>query len=248
MNPEQLEAHRVRFEQRYAKTFSNLRAEEVPPPEEIAADLKGARDGDSYPSFLPGVRNAWQAYQWAIEDAAPVVPAPVASFGVPADRIALLLKNSLKPEEINGHPQVQHSRVAEILSWMARYTEGHANGKWLVGHACELAYYIASNGVNQHIDMSAATDKAFTNGVNISTEDRAILNRINPDKFPPQVAPVAQLSEPLTWNQKMAGVKALLGCTDGELECIGEKNLDTYCEEVERVYRVLCAAPTTPKD
>lgn len=70
MTPEQLEAHRVRFEQRYAATFENLRAEEVPPPEEIAADLKGARDGDSYPSFLPGVRNAWQAYQWAIQDAA----------------------------------------------------------------------------------------------------------------------------------------------------------------------------------
>jgi len=172
----------------------------------------------------------------------------ITSFGVPADRIALLLKNSMKPEEINGETRVQHSRVAEIISWMARYTEGNANGKWLVGHACELAYYIASNGVNQHIDMSAAMDKAFTNGVNISAEDRAMLNRINPDKFPPQAAPVAQLSDPLTWNQKMAGVKALLGCTDGELECIGEKNLDTYCEEVERVYRVLCAAPTTPKE
>lgn len=59
MTPKQLEAHRVRFEQRYAKEYS-LR------PNYIV----GKRFGDGYePSVL---HHAWQAYQWAIEDTAPL--------------------------------------------------------------------------------------------------------------------------------------------------------------------------------
>jgi hypothetical protein len=34
---------------------------------------------------------------------------------------------------------------------------------------------------------------------------------------------------------QIIGVKALLQCTDGELECVAEKLLDVYIEEVTRV-------------
>jgi len=43
----------------------------------------------------------------------------------------------------------------------------------------------------------------------------------------------------LTWNQQMAGVKALLGITNGELECILPKMLDVYIDEVESVYQAI---------
>lgn len=104
-------------------------------------------------------------------------------FSLNPDRLALLLKHSMKPEEISGSEGVQHSRVAEILSWMARYVQGQANPKWLAEHACELAYYIASNGVNREIDLKEIRDKSFTEGVNTSESDRALLNRISPEKY-----------------------------------------------------------------
>lgn len=54
-----------------------------------------------------------------------------------------LLKASLKPEEISGDTDTKNARVTELVRWMARYTEGHANPKWLASHAAELAYYVA---------------------------------------------------------------------------------------------------------
>lgn len=44
------------------------------------------------------------------------------------------------------------------------------------------------------------------------------------------------------WNVQMVCVKALLSCTEGELECIGEKLLDSYIGDVTRVVAAALAA------
>lgn len=44
------------------------------------------------------------------------------------------------------------------------------------------------------------------------------------------------LPEKLDWNQQMRAIKALLSCTDGELECIDEKLLNSYSGDVDRVF------------
>lgn len=54
-----------------------------------------------------------------------------------------LLKCCLKPEEITGDTDTKNNRVVELVNWMARYGEGHANPKWLASHAAELAHYVA---------------------------------------------------------------------------------------------------------
>ncbi len=56
MTPEQLEAHRVRFEQAYTKRYG------LP-----ASVLNMYRDGPDYSIF--SLSAAWQAYQWALADA-----------------------------------------------------------------------------------------------------------------------------------------------------------------------------------
>jgi hypothetical protein len=58
------------------------------------------------------------------------------------EKIDALLAASLKPEEIAG-PE-REARARELVSWFARYTRGMANPKWVVSHACELAYYVAT--------------------------------------------------------------------------------------------------------
>jgi len=61
-----------------------------------------------------------------------------ASFAI-AER---LLKECLKPEEISGPKR--EIRMNELLHWFNRFADQEANGKWLYGHAFELAYYIAT--------------------------------------------------------------------------------------------------------
>ena len=53
-----------------------------------------------------------------------------------------LLPHGLKPTEIGGERREQ--RAAELVRWFSRYTDGHANPKWLESHAMELAYYVAT--------------------------------------------------------------------------------------------------------
>jgi len=55
MTPEQLEAHRVRFEQQYVKNLSWT-------PAQIKAD----REGNEYKNFYANI--SWYAYQWALAD------------------------------------------------------------------------------------------------------------------------------------------------------------------------------------
>jgi hypothetical protein len=99
------------------------------------------------------------------------------NFGLDAAQIRALRNAGLKPEEIAGAPDVQQERITELLHWFARFTRGEANGKWAVEHAFELAYYIASNGINRTIDMRESKQAAYLEGVNISDSDRGMLER-----------------------------------------------------------------------
>lgn len=51
------------------------------------------------------------------------------------------------------------------------------------------------------------------------------------------------------WNMEMSGIQKMLPCASGELECIGEKALDSYRDDVNRIYQAMLeAAPTPPAD
>lgn len=99
-------------------------------------------------------------------------------YGMSTEQLQQLLSGALKPEEISGADDVQHDRVSELVWWFARLTQGNANSKWAIRHACELAYFIAANGINRHIDLKAIRDAAFKEGVNITPEERGTLERI----------------------------------------------------------------------
>lgn len=58
------------------------------------------------------------------------------------ERLAVFLRHAMKPDEIAGPKSAE--RVDELLGWFKRYLEGHANPKWLVAHAAELAYALQS--------------------------------------------------------------------------------------------------------
>ncbi len=57
--------------------------------------------------------------------------------------LTTLLPRALKPEEIEGTPEVREERAKELVLWFARHAEGHANPKWCTQHAYELAAYVA---------------------------------------------------------------------------------------------------------
>ena len=99
-------------------------------------------------------------------------------YGLGAEQLQQLLDGGLKPEEISGAADVQHDRVHELVWWFARLTQGSANAKLAVRHACELAYFVATNGVNRRINLKAIRDAAFKEGVNITPEERGTLERI----------------------------------------------------------------------
>ena len=60
-----------------------------------------------------------------------------------ATALSRLLPHAMKPEEIEGTPEVREARARELVLWFARLTEGNANPKWLFVHAFELAAYVA---------------------------------------------------------------------------------------------------------
>jgi hypothetical protein len=99
-------------------------------------------------------------------------------YGLSAEQLQQLLDGGLKPDEISGADDVQHGRVHELIWWFSRFTQGNANPKWAVAHACELAYFIATNSINRHIDLEAVRNAAFKEGVNITPEERGTLERI----------------------------------------------------------------------
>jgi hypothetical protein len=114
--------------------------------------------------------------------------APFHHYGLSAEEVDQLLQGGLKPEEIGGAEDTQHDRVGELVRWFARFTQGQANPKWATRHACELAYYIATNGVNRGIDLKAVRDAAFKEGVNITPEERGTLERVGFATPPPTLA------------------------------------------------------------
>jgi hypothetical protein len=100
------------------------------------------------------------------------------NYGLTPFQLAALLEAGLKPEEIGGNPQVQHERVRELLHWFARFIDGNANPKWAYQHAYELAYYIASNGMNRAIDTRQIADNAYKDGINIKPHERRMFERL----------------------------------------------------------------------
>ncbi len=112
--------------------------------------------------------------------AAPTPPAAsegADNFGLSPDKIARLLESTLKPEAISGDAATQQERVDELLHWFARFADGNANSKWAMQHAYELAYYIATNGMNRRIDVSAIRQAGFIEGCNITPQERSLLQR-----------------------------------------------------------------------
>lgn len=137
-----------------------------------------------------GLSEGWVILSFATPAAG--VPAPVeAGFGLSAGQLETLRTNSLKPEEIAGPADAQQKRVRELTHWFARLAGGNANPKWTRAHAMELAYYIATEGKDRGLDLSAIEDAAFTKGVNTTPAERAMLQRIAPNKFPATVPAVA---------------------------------------------------------
>lgn len=65
----------------------------------------------------------------------------VNGYNVSDDVISTLLKNSMKPKEINGIKA--DDRVLELIHWFARLANNRANPKWTETHGMELAYYCA---------------------------------------------------------------------------------------------------------
>lgn len=92
------------------------------------------------------------------------------------EQVAKLLAHSLKPEAIAGDLKTQTERVDELLSWFARFADGHANPKWAVRHAMELAYFIATT--SRFIEFKPFTEKAFLEGCNVDDNERDLLRRM----------------------------------------------------------------------
>jgi len=94
------------------------------------------------------------------------------------EQIAMLLSEALKPEEIGGTAEIQHARVGELVRWFARLATGSANPKWARSHAFELAYFVATNAGNRHIDINKVREAGFKEGAMVSPQDRGSLERI----------------------------------------------------------------------
>lgn len=99
-------------------------------------------------------------------------------YGLTAEQVALLLSEGLKPEEIGGSAELQHARVGELVRWFARLARQQANPKWAVSHAFELAYFIATNAGNRHIDLQPIREASYKEGAMVSPADRGMLERI----------------------------------------------------------------------
>lgn len=118
-----------------------------------------------------------------------VKPETTVNFGLSEEQMELILSKCLKPEEIAGTPEQIQDRVHELLHWFARLGQNRANPKWTFQHAMELAYYIASNAINQHLDLSAVRCNAYSEGVVASEKDRQILKNHTDLPFEPPLKP-----------------------------------------------------------
>lgn len=106
-----------------------------------------------------------------------------------------LLLSCGKPAEINGPPEIRNDRAGELIRWFARLANNNANPKWLREHAFELAFYIATQAGFKPLDLKELRDAHYIEGVNISDNDRDILERLIPDKVPKRTNPDAADAE-----------------------------------------------------
>jgi hypothetical protein len=133
-------------------------------------------------------------------------------FGLTGEQLVRILSKCLKPEEINGTPETQHERIAELIHWFARYADGVANPKWAVSHAFELAYYIATHAVNQHLDTATIRKDAYIQGLVSSETDRHFAKKYG------SVTPVAEEDLPnriIALEQQVAMLTQILIPTPG---------------------------------
>lgn len=196
-------------------------------------------------------RALWSAAWTAVQS--PSAEAAEPGHGLTTEQADLLLTSSLKPEEIGGAPDLQHRRVRELLHWFARLTQGNANPKWLRGHAFELAYYVATMGPDRSLDVDAIRKAGFLEGVNISPEDRRMLERIG--TIPAQ-SPSAEMLNGLT-EAETADSASVAGLTATSAErgrdADGQKWIDNfytangYYPSLMQVWRAaLAAQPAAP--
>lgn len=110
---------------------------------------------------------------------APSAITPQAGFNLSKEDLDKLLSECLKPEEISGDPAKQLDRIDELIHWFKRFATGNANPKWFHAHAFELVYYIATTAPNRFIDLEEIRKKAYFQGVNITSIERTVLEKLN---------------------------------------------------------------------
>ena len=114
-----------------------------------------------------------------------LLEAQTRNWGLTLEQLNTLKTNCLKPKEIAGEDKVVAAkRVRELLHWMARYANKSANPKWLVGHAFELAYRLATQSFQSNVDWHKFGEAAYLEGLNCPGNDRATLQRIGVAKLP----------------------------------------------------------------
>lgn len=128
-------------------------------------------------------------------------PQETSGFDLSKDDLQKLLGECLKPEEIAGDASIQHGRVKEIILWFWRYAQGRANPKWFRAHAFELAYYIATNAGNRFIDLTAVKQKGWLEGINITSSERSLAERMG---LVPVTGPVWVDKNRRQWMRKEA--------------------------------------------
>lgn len=99
-------------------------------------------------------------------------------FDLSDEEVKSLLNHTLKPEEIGGKAPIQHDRTKELIRWFLRLAKNDANPKWTQSHAFELAYYIATNAGNRHIDLDAVKKAAWLEGAQITPAERSLAEKI----------------------------------------------------------------------
>lgn len=167
-------------------------------------------------------------------------------FGLMDGDVAALRDAGLKPEEIAGDAVKQQERVSELVHWFARFLRGSANPKWLASHAMELAYYIATNADNRHIDVGEIRKAGFKEGLNVTPEERAMLERIGVANPAPPASPAGVPDDRL---QKAIG--ALLWINEEVwplvhgLTC--RETLRKRFRELPNLIDYLAAAPSAPE-
>ncbi|RWD00143.1 MAG: hypothetical protein EOS58_30650 [Mesorhizobium sp.] len=118
----------------------------------------------------------WQEYRAKHPHLATMKGEAVA-WQLPADEIALLKQECLKPEDIDGDDKTQINRVHELLHWFSRLARKNANPKWAVSHAFELAFYIATKDQRHAVDVWAIEKAAWLRGLAAPAEEREMAVR-----------------------------------------------------------------------